>query len=84
MKSCRLARPYDLLMRRFVPTSPLGELLAANREQLLVAAERRHARDLRIFGSVARGQDNGESDIDILVTLNMRSLPTSSRPTWRL
>jgi len=62
-------------MRRFVPTSPLGELVVAHRAQLLAAAERRNASDVRLFGSIARGEDTRESDVDLLVQLNTNARP---------
>lgn len=39
------------------------------RERLLRAAARHGLRDIRVFGSVARGEANDESDIDLLVDL---------------
>jgi hypothetical protein len=39
------------------------------RERLLDAAERHGVRDLRLFGSAARGDDTPDSDIDFLVDL---------------
>ncbi len=62
-------------MKRFVPATPLGELIVAHREQLLAAAEVRHARDVRVFGSVARGEDTADSDVDFLVTLDSSARP---------
>jgi predicted nucleotidyltransferase len=62
-------------MKRFVPSTPLGELVAAHRPQLLAAAQLRHAHDLRLFGSIARGQDTPDSDVDILVTLDEHARP---------
>jgi predicted nucleotidyltransferase len=62
-------------MKRFVPSSPLGELVAAHRAQLLAAAQVRHAHDVRLFGSIARGQDTTDSDVDILVTLDEHARP---------
>lgn len=56
-------------VKPFVPVSALGRELVANRSALLAAAERRHARDVRVFGSVARGDDTASSDVDLLVTL---------------
>jgi uncharacterized protein len=45
----------------------LRERLREHRPELLAAAARRGASNLRIFGSVARGDDNHESDVDFLV-----------------
>jgi predicted nucleotidyltransferase len=62
-------------MRRFVPGTPLGELIVAHRAQLLAAAAVRHAHDVRLFGSVARGEDTADSDVDLLVTLDHTARP---------
>ena len=40
---------------------------------MLATAEKFGATNVRIFGSVARGQDTPESDVDILVDLSPRS-----------
>jgi hypothetical protein len=42
-------------------------LLAQKRPELLRAAAQHHASNVRIFGSVARGEDRPDSDIDFLV-----------------
>jgi predicted nucleotidyltransferase len=47
-------------MRRY--DSPISR-----REQILAIAARHGARNLRVFGSVARGEDGPESDVDLLV-----------------
>ena len=44
-------------------------LLKQKREQVLETAARYGAYDVRIFGSVARGEANDASDVDILVNL---------------
>jgi predicted nucleotidyltransferase len=44
-------------------------LLNQKREQVLETAARYGAYDVRIFGSVARGESNDASDVDILVKL---------------
>ncbi len=59
----------------FVPRSPLGERLSARREAILAAAARRHASNVRVFGSVARGQDTDTSDVDLLVDLDPEARP---------
>lgn len=43
------------------------EDVRAKREEILRIASRHGARNLRIFGSVARGEAGSESDIDLLV-----------------
>ena len=45
------------------------ELLKARREEILRIADKYGAYNLRIFGSVARGEAGTDSDIDILVEL---------------
>ncbi len=44
-------------------------LLRAKRSQILQIASRYGVKHLRIFGSVARGTDDQQSDIDFLVDL---------------
>ena len=43
------------------------EKLLKHREQVLTIASKHGAFNVRIFGSVARGEDTPESDIDFLV-----------------
>ncbi len=47
----------------------LQELLKTKRDEILRLASRRGARNIRVFGSVARGEARPESDIDFLVEL---------------
>ena len=47
----------------------LNKTLNKNREKILRIAASYGARDLRVFGSVSRGEANTKSDIDILITL---------------
>ena len=47
--------------------SPLRSLVSARREQVMAVAARHHANRVRVFGSVARGDDRPDSDIDLLV-----------------
>lgn len=46
------------------------ELLAAKREEILQIAARYGAHNVRVFGSVARGDAGPESDIDFLVDMD--------------
>lgn len=46
-----------------------AELLAQRRADILTIATRYGATDVRVFGSVARGEDDESSDIDFLVEL---------------
>jgi uncharacterized protein len=45
----------------------LDALRAERREEILRLAEHHGAHSLRVFGSVARGEANGDSDLDLLV-----------------
>ncbi len=59
----------------FVPRSSLGERLVEHRAEVLALAARRHASNVRVFGSVARGDDRPGSDIDLLVDLGPQARP---------
>lgn len=48
-------------------TAPTLELLRQKRERILSLAARHGAFNVRVFGSVARGDATPESDIDLLV-----------------
>ena len=53
----------------------LNSLLKSRREEILSIAARHGARNVRVFGSVARGEAGENSDIDLLVELDQgRSL----------
>lgn len=45
------------------------ELLKEKREEILRIAAKHGARNVRVFGSVARGEADEESDIDFLVEM---------------
>jgi predicted nucleotidyltransferase len=45
----------------------LDTLRGERREEILRLAERRGARNVRVFGSVARGESGEDSDLDLLV-----------------
>jgi predicted nucleotidyltransferase len=47
----------------------VDELLRTKREEILTIAARHGARNLRVFGSVARGSADEGSDIDFLVDM---------------
>lgn len=45
-------------------------LIEKHRTEILALAERHGVRDVRIFGSMARGDANDASDVDLLVSLS--------------
>lgn len=53
-----------------LPDTPLGRRLRQRRKAIIETAARRRARNVRVFGSVARGDDTSTSDIDLLVDLD--------------
>ena len=53
----------------------ITDLLSSKREEILRIASRHGAHNVRIFGSVARGEASENSDVDLLVELEQgRSL----------
>lgn len=48
---------------------PLDELLQTKREDILQTARKYGAYNVRVFGSVARGEADEKSDIDLLVDM---------------
>lgn len=51
----------------------LNQRLQAKRQDMLTLADRYGARNLKIFGSVARGEDQPSSDVDFLVEMDERA-----------
>ena len=47
----------------------LDDLLKLKRDEILAIAAKYGAHNVRVFGSVARGEDDSNSDIDLLVEL---------------
>lgn len=64
----QIAKTKQLRSRR-LPSTPLGSKIHHKRHELIDAGKRLGATNLRLFGSVARGDDGVDSDIDILVDL---------------
>ena len=54
---------------RFLPSSELGFLLVANRDAVVTVLGRYGIRDVAVFGSLARGDDGPDSDIDLAVEI---------------
>lgn len=52
----------------------LKEVLQEKREEIISIAAKHGAYNLRIFGSVARGEEREESDIDFLVDYDLNKI----------
>ena len=52
----------------------IAELIGDKRQAVLNLAEKHGARNLRVFGSVARGEAGLDSDIDLLVEWDMERI----------
>jgi len=50
-------------------SGPVGQRVRRRRRELVAAAAARGVSGLRVFGSVARGQDRPDSDVDMLADL---------------
>lgn len=57
-------------MAKGLPDSRMGRRLRRRRRTVLDVCERRGAKNVRLFGSVARGEDTDSSDVDLLVDLD--------------
>jgi len=55
---------------RGIPATATGRRLRRHRRAVIDTAARRGARNVRVFGSSARGTDTDSSDIDLLVDLD--------------
>jgi uncharacterized protein len=55
--------------RLAVLTGPLGQRVRRHRQDLVAAAAAHGVQNLRVFGSVARGEDQLDSDVDLLADL---------------
>lgn len=55
--------------RRGLPNTPLGRRMRRRRRAIIRCAAHRGASNVRVFGSVARGEDTETSDVDLLVDL---------------
>lgn len=53
-----------------LPDTRLGRRLRRRRRAVIRCAEQRGARNVRVFGSVARGDDGSDSDVDLLVDID--------------
>lgn len=53
----------------------LSQSISKHRNEILALAKKHGAENVRIFGSVARGDDGELSDLDLLVTLGKNRTP---------
>lgn len=58
---------FDRLTRAMIRPS---ELVSQHRDAIVELVRANRARNARVFGSVARGEDRAGSDLDLLVTLD--------------
>ena len=56
-------------------TSRLGSLVLEHRDAVLAISGRHHAKNVRIFGSVVRGEDSPSSGVDFLVEFDEDAHP---------
>ena len=49
--------------------SEIRQILSERREEILEVASKYGARNVRVFGSASRGQEDAESDLDLLVEM---------------
>lgn len=49
---------------------PISAQISARRDEILALARRHGATNVRLFGSVSRGDDRIDSDVDVLVSLS--------------
>jgi uncharacterized protein len=53
----------------------LSTVVMEQRERILVIASKHGARNLRVFGSMARGDDGDDSDLDLLIESGPQATP---------
>ena len=53
----------------------LSQSITKLRSEILALAKKHGAENVRVFGSVARGDDGEQSDLDLLVTLGEKRTP---------
>ncbi len=63
------SQPEVSRLLRFHGTTPLARRLRAARAEILRAIAEAGGRDVRVFGSVARGEDDEGSDVDLLFVM---------------
>ena len=61
------SQPEVSRLMRFTPRSEHGKVLASHRREILSLAREHGFSNVRVFGSTARGEDQPDSDINLLV-----------------
>jgi uncharacterized protein len=61
------ALSFDLSKRHNCIAMHINDLLKSKRDEILAIAAKHGAHNVRVFGSVARGEADSQSDIDLLV-----------------
>ncbi len=57
---------------RGLPNTPMGRRIRRNRSKLLAVVARHGVTNLRVFGSVVRGTDHSQSDVDMVVDVPIK------------
>lgn len=80
VRTCPLckSRLWDVPLRAVVsPFSPANrawvDIISPHRGEILESARRHHATNVRVFGSVRRGDAGRSSDVDLLVTFDAKA-----------
>lgn len=63
----RKPSPEVIARLRRALSRPPSERVRQHRDEILVLVAAHHATDPKVFGSVARGEDDSNSDVDLLV-----------------
>jgi hypothetical protein len=58
------------LLQNMNPGTDISTLLVQRRDEILSIAQERGARNVRVFGSVARKEAREDSDLDLLIDLD--------------
>ncbi|MBJ7457787.1 MAG: nucleotidyltransferase domain-containing protein [Thermoleophilaceae bacterium] len=64
-----VSRLLKLSAPRFLPKSELGRKVVEHRHLILSEVENAGASNVRVFGSVVRGEDGPNSDVDLLIDI---------------
>lgn len=73
----------DIRSQPAARTAPTLEALRARRDEIYALAARYGVTNIRVFGSVARGEATPDSDIDLLVDFSARATIWDAVGLWR-